>query len=144
MLDSIKDLGYKYATLFGATIGLSDMIVPTTKKDLVGKANIEQQKILDQYRQGHITQEERYNRVIEVWTQTNDLLTDELMGELRKNQNGFNPLFLMADSGARGSVWVISARTSSSMRKTAIPSMVFGVEPSRTVMKSSKVLRTAS
>ncbi|MGH0051944.1 MAG: DNA-directed RNA polymerase subunit beta' [Sphaerochaetaceae bacterium] len=103
MLDSIKDLGYQYATLFGATIGLSDMIVPTGKDVLMENANLEQQKILDQYRQGHITQEERYNRVIEVWTQTNDLLTDELMKELRASQKGFNPLFLMADSGARGS-----------------------------------------
>ncbi|MGE4454888.1 MAG: DNA-directed RNA polymerase subunit beta' [Sphaerochaeta sp.] len=103
MLDSIKDLGYRYATLFGATIGLSDMIVPSGKDELMAKANLEQQKILDQYRQGHITQEERYNRVIEVWTQTNDLLTDELMKELKVSQKGFNPLFLMADSGARGS-----------------------------------------
>lgn len=103
MLDSIKDVGYKYATLFGATIGLSDMIVPAAKQELVAKANNEQQRILEQYRQGHITQEERYNRVIEVWTQTNDQLTDALMGELRVSQNGFNPLFLMADSGARGS-----------------------------------------
>lgn len=103
MLDSIKDIGYKYATLFGATIGLSDMIVPAAKQDLVTKANNEQQRILEQYRQGHITQEERYNRVIEVWTQTNDQLTDALMSELRVSQNGFNPLFLMADSGARGS-----------------------------------------
>ncbi|MFA5446854.1 MAG: DNA-directed RNA polymerase subunit beta' [Sphaerochaeta sp.] len=103
MLDSIKDIGYKYATLFGATIGLSDMIVPAAKTQLVEKANMEQQRILEQYRQGHITQEERYNRVIEVWTQTNDKLTDELMGELKESQNGFNPLFMMADSGARGS-----------------------------------------
>ncbi|HZJ88869.1 MAG TPA: DNA-directed RNA polymerase subunit beta', partial [Sphaerochaeta sp.] len=103
MLDSIKDIGYKYATLFGATIGLSDMIVPAAKANLVEKANVEQQRILDQYRQGHITQEERYNRVIEVWTQTNDKLTDELMDELRESQSGFNPLFMMADSGARGS-----------------------------------------
>jgi len=103
MLDSIKDLGYRYATFFGATIGLSDMIVPAGKAELMTKANLEQQKILDQYRQGHITQEERYNRVIEVWTQTNDLLTDELMKELKISQKGFNPLFLMADSGARGS-----------------------------------------
>ena len=67
------------------------------------KASQEQQRIMEQYRQGHITQEERYNRVIEVWTQTNEQLTDELMEELRKDQQGFNPLFLMADSGARGS-----------------------------------------
>jgi DNA-directed RNA polymerase subunit beta' len=103
MLDSIKDVGYKYATIFGATIGLSDMIVPVAKRELVQNANAQQQRILDQYRQGHITQEERYNRVIEVWTQTNDQLTDALMTELRSSQKGFNPLFLMADSGARGS-----------------------------------------
>ena len=103
MLDSIKDVGYQYATLFGATIGLSDMIVPAAKTELVDKANAEQQRIMEQYRQGHITQEERYNRVIEVWTQTNDQLTDALMGELKSSQNGFNPLYMMADSGARGS-----------------------------------------
>ncbi|HOE88772.1 MAG: DNA-directed RNA polymerase subunit beta' [Spirochaetes bacterium ADurb.Bin315] len=103
MLDAIKDIGYKYATLFGATIGLSDMLVPQAKEALMEKASQEQQRIMEQYRQGHITQEERYNRVIEVWTQTNEQLTDELMEELRKDQQGFNPLFLMADSGARGS-----------------------------------------
>jgi DNA-directed RNA polymerase subunit beta' len=108
MLDSIKDVGYKYSTLFGATIGLSDMIVPEEKKELVSKAEQEQQKILDQYRQGHITQEERYNRVIDVWTQTNNKLSNVLMGELEKSQNSFNPLFLMADSGARGSKTQIS------------------------------------
>ncbi|MFA7117803.1 MAG: DNA-directed RNA polymerase subunit beta' [Sphaerochaetaceae bacterium] len=108
MLDSIKDIGYKYATLFGATIGLSDMIVPEEKKALVSSAEGEQQKILDQYRQGHITQEERYNRVIDVWTQTNNKLSNVLMQELEKSQNGFNPLFLMADSGARGSKTQIS------------------------------------
>ncbi len=103
LLDSIKDIGFKYATIFGATIGLSDMIIPDAKKELVEKANEQQAQILDQYRQGHITQDERYNRVIEVWSQTNEDLTTALMAQLKKSQNGFNPLFLMADSGARGS-----------------------------------------
>ncbi|MGI5908980.1 MAG: DNA-directed RNA polymerase subunit beta' [Sphaerochaetaceae bacterium] len=103
LLDSIKDIGFKYATLFGATIGLSDMIIPDAKKEMVERANQMQAQILDQYRQGHITQDERYNRVIEVWSQTNEELTNELMTQLKKSQNGFNPLFLMADSGARGS-----------------------------------------
>ncbi len=103
LLDSIKDVGYKYATLFGATIGLSDMIIPDTKAELVAKANEEQSQILSQYRSGQITQEERYNRIIGLWSSTNDQLTDDLMNQLEKSQNGFNPLYLMAVSGARGS-----------------------------------------
>ena len=103
LLDSIKDVGYKYATLFGATIGLSDMIIPTGKAKMVADANEKQNKIINQYKSGQITQEERYNRIIELWSGTNEKLTDSLMAELKVSQNGFNPLFLMADSGARGS-----------------------------------------
>lgn len=108
MVDAIKDTGYKYSTLFGATIGLSDMLVPAEKKKLVSDAEAEQQKIIDQYRHGHITQEERYNRVIDVWTQANNKLSNLLMDELKKDQKGFNSVFLMADSGARGSKTQIS------------------------------------
>jgi DNA-directed RNA polymerase subunit beta' len=103
LLDSIKDVGFKYATLFGATIGLSDMIVPEAKKTIVDAANKEQNEILDQFKQGHITKEERYNRLIDIWTIAGKNLSEKLMDELRKSQRGFNPLFLMADSGARGS-----------------------------------------
>ncbi|MDD3996130.1 MAG: DNA-directed RNA polymerase subunit beta' [Sphaerochaetaceae bacterium] len=103
MLDSIKDIGFKYATLFGATIGLSDMIVPQAKLDLVQNADQRQSEIREQYRQGHITQDERYNRVIEVWSKTTEEISNALMEELKTSQNGFNPLYLMADSGARGS-----------------------------------------
>ncbi|MFA5468242.1 MAG: DNA-directed RNA polymerase subunit beta' [Sphaerochaetaceae bacterium] len=103
MLDSIKDIGFKYATLFGATIGLSDMIIPEAKASLVKAAEERQEEIREQYRQGHITQDERYNRVIEVWSKTTEDISSSLMSELRESQNGFNPLYLMADSGARGS-----------------------------------------
>ncbi len=103
LLDSVKDLGFKYATLFGATIGLSDMVVPEKKKDLIDEANERQSVVFKQFHDGQITQEERYNRVIEVWTETNEELTDMLMDELKKSQHGFNPLYLMVDSGARGS-----------------------------------------
>ena len=103
LLDSVKDLGFKYATLFGATIGLSDMIVPDAKKEIIEEANDKQSVVFQQYHDGQITQEERYNRVIEVWTETNEILTNKLMEELKKSQHGFNPLFMMADSGARGS-----------------------------------------
>ena len=103
LCDAIKDIGFRYATVFGATIGLSDMIVPESKKALVEEANAKQSEVLDQYRHGQITQEERYNRLVDIWSHTNDELADELMAKLKESQNGFNPLFLMADSGARGS-----------------------------------------
>lgn len=103
MLDAIKDIGYKYATLFGATIGLSDMLIPKSKEKLMDEAEKKQAEIRKQYKAGHITSDERYNRIIELWTETNEKLTEDLMSELREDQKGFNSLFLMTDSGARGS-----------------------------------------
>jgi DNA-directed RNA polymerase subunit beta' len=103
MLDTIKDLGFRYATRFGATIGMEDIIIPETKRDLISKANAQVEEIQNQYLQGHITNEERYNRVVEEWSQTNEHITNELMNELRKDRGGFNPVHMMAYSGARGS-----------------------------------------
>ena len=103
MLDAVKDLGFKYATKFGATIGMEDIIIPAAKRSLISKANAQVEEIQAQYLQGHITNEERYNRVVEVWSTTNELITNELMEELKKNRDGFNPVYMMANSGARGS-----------------------------------------
>ena len=103
MLDIIKDTGYKYATKFGASIGMDDIIIPESKKDLIDAANNEVQKIQNQYLAGHITQEERYNRVVEVWSKTNEELTNVMMEKLQNDQGGFNNVYMMADSGARGS-----------------------------------------
>ncbi|MGA2976260.1 MAG: DNA-directed RNA polymerase subunit beta' [Spirochaetia bacterium] len=103
MLDAVKDLGFKYATRFGATIGMDDIVIPDAKKALIKEANAKVDEIQRQYLQGHITNEERYNRVIEVWSSTNELITNELMDELRKDHDGFNPVYMMAHSGARGS-----------------------------------------
>src|SRR5208337_3899194 len=103
MLDAVKDLGFKYATRFGATIGMDDIVVPGAKKALIKEANSKVDEIQRQYLQGHITNEERYNRVIEVWSSTNELITNELMDELKKDHDGFNPVYMMANSGARGS-----------------------------------------
>jgi DNA-directed RNA polymerase subunit beta' len=103
MLDTIKDLGFKYVTIFGATIGVDDVVIPEQKKEMIESANKRVMEIQNQYLQGHITQEERYNRVIEVWSKTNEELTNEVMKLLKKDRNGFNPIYLMADSGARGS-----------------------------------------
>ena len=103
MLDKTKDLGFKYATLFGATIGMDDIVIPDEKKDMMEVANSEVVKIQNQYLQGHITQEERYNRVVEVWSKTNEDLTAEVMKTLKADRDGFNPVYMMAISNARGS-----------------------------------------
>lgn len=108
LLDSVKDLGYRYATIFGATIGLSDMIVPSGKKDLIAKAEEEEAKIKEQLVRGTISEEEKKSKVISLWNNTKNELTDMLMKEMREDQHGFNPLFMMADSGARGSSKQIS------------------------------------
>jgi DNA-directed RNA polymerase subunit beta' len=103
MLDTIKATGYKYATLFGATIGVDDIVVPSSKTDMIAKANREVDGIQNQWRQGHITAEERYNRVVEVWSKTNEELTNVMMKTLEEDREGFNSIFVMAKSGARGS-----------------------------------------
>ena len=103
MLDSVKELGFSYATRFGATIGMDDIIVPDAKDGMIKAATAQVEQIHGQYLQGHITNEERYNRVIEVWSTTNDDLTNELMKELEADKQGFNPVHMMANSGARGS-----------------------------------------
>jgi len=103
MLDAIKDVGYKNATFFGATISMQDIIVPKEKKEMVDAANKEVDGILKQYRQGVITGDERYNRVIEVWSKTNEEITNVMMDNLKKDKEGFNTIYMMATSGARGS-----------------------------------------
>ncbi len=103
MLDAIKSTGYKYATVFGATIAVDDIVVPKEKPEMIEKANKEVESIQKQYRQGHITQEERYNRVVEVWSKTNDDLTAMVMKYLENDRGGFNSIWMMANSGARGS-----------------------------------------
>ncbi|MDR0909519.1 MAG: DNA-directed RNA polymerase subunit beta' [Spirochaetaceae bacterium] len=103
MLDAIKATGYKYATVFGATIGVDDIVVPKEKPEMIEKANKEVEAIQKQWRQGHITNEERYNRVIEVWNRTNEDLTNVMMKTLEADKNGFNSIYMMANSGARGS-----------------------------------------
>ena len=103
MLDAIKATGYKYATVFGATIGVDDIVVPKEKPEMIEKANREVDSIQKQWRQGHITQEERYNRVVEVWSKTNEDLTNIMMKTLEADRDGFNSVYMMANSGARGS-----------------------------------------
>ncbi|WP_027626617.1 DNA-directed RNA polymerase subunit beta' [Clostridium lundense] len=99
MLDKIKAKGYHYSTIGAITVSTSDMVVPEAKKKLLAEADEAVNKIEKMYRRGFISEDERYERVIEKWTKTTDQIADALMNNLDK----FNPIFMMADSGARGS-----------------------------------------
>ncbi|MFA6199431.1 MAG: DNA-directed RNA polymerase subunit beta' [Bacteroidales bacterium] len=102
-LDDIKDLGYKMAFKGGLSFNLGDVIVPEEKAILIGKANKEVDDVVMNYQMGLITNNERYNQIIDVWTNTNRDLTNVVMREVSKDRQGFNPVFMMLDSGARGS-----------------------------------------
>ena len=108
MHDAIKDVGYKNATFYGATLCIDDILVPEIKADMVEKANKEVNEIIGQYSKGVVTAEERYNKVCQVWARTNDSLTKSMMENLEKDKDGFNTIWMMAKSGARGSRGQIS------------------------------------
>ena len=99
MLDRIKALGYHYSSIGAVTVAASDMIVPQAKYDLLKDADETVDKIEKMYKRGFISEDERYERVIEKWTKTTEDVADALMDSLDK----WNPIFMMADSGARGS-----------------------------------------
>jgi len=103
MLDAIKSVGYKYATFFGATISMDDIIVPPQKVEMIESANKEVEAVQKRYHAGLITQDERYNRVCDIWAKTNEELTNIMMDNLEKDKDGFNTIYMMATSGARGS-----------------------------------------
>ena len=111
VLDRLKDLGYAQATAAGISISLSDMIIPPEKAELIAAARKEIRTVEDKYKKGLITDGERYNMVIDQWTDANDKLTVKLFSALERNvdpvnvqsANDLNPVFMMVDSGARGS-----------------------------------------
>ena len=102
-LDDIKDLGYSMAFKGGLSFNLDDVIVPQIKETLVGSASAEVDEVVSNYNMGFITNNERYNQIIDIWTHTNSQLTVSLMNQLSKDKQGFNPVYMMLDSGARGS-----------------------------------------
>ena len=102
-LDGIKNLGYRMAYEAGLSFNLDDIIIPESKKDLVEKGNAEVQQITENYNMGFITDTERYNQVIDTWTHINNDLGNVLMKEMTEADQGFNAVFMMLDSGARGS-----------------------------------------
>ena len=102
-LDQVKKLGFESATKFAPTISLADVKTPESKTKLIEKANKEIERVENEHRKGVITNEERFKKVIEIWTITNEKITEDLFKLLREDQGGFNPIYTMAESGARGS-----------------------------------------
>jgi DNA-directed RNA polymerase subunit beta' len=105
MLDEIKSLGFRYATRSGLSIGIDDMVIPDNKKTLVKDADKQVIAVQQQYLDGAITNGERYNKVIEIWSAITEKVADEMFGQMqRRDKEGqLNPIYVMADSGARGS-----------------------------------------
>ncbi|PIS09797.1 MAG: DNA-directed RNA polymerase subunit beta' [Bdellovibrio sp. CG10_big_fil_rev_8_21_14_0_10_47_8] len=113
LADKIMELGFKYSTQAGIAIGIDDMIIPATKVTHIAEAERQVSEIQQQYDEGLITDGERYNKVVDIWAQTADKVAKDMMGQIEKQKfliNGkeivgpsFNPIFIMADSGARGS-----------------------------------------
>ncbi len=102
-LDDIKDLGYHYAFKGGLSFNLSYVMIPDEKMKFVKQAEGEVEEIWSNYNNGFITNNERYNQVIDIWTRINSRLADTLLKQLKEDNQGFNPIYMMLDSGARGS-----------------------------------------
>ncbi|MDR2286458.1 MAG: DNA-directed RNA polymerase subunit beta' [Prevotellaceae bacterium] len=102
-LDDIKELGYSMAFKGGLSFNLDDVIIPAEKAQLVEQGYTEVEEVLNNYNMGFITNNERYNQIIDIWTHTNAKLTQTLMKQLTSDNQGFNSVFMMLDSGARGS-----------------------------------------
>jgi len=102
-LDDLKELGFRYSTAGGLSVSYADMIIPEEKVNLISKANKKVGDILNEHEMGVITDAERYNKIIDVWTHTANDVARALMEKLRVHNHGFNSLHMMVDSGARGS-----------------------------------------
>src|SRR6266550_8463541 len=104
-LDELKDLGFRYATLSGLSIGIDDMHIPSSKERHITEARRLVNEVEQQYQDGVITNGERYNKVVDIWAHTTELISEEMFRELEAGEQGgeFNPIYMMADSGARGS-----------------------------------------
>ena len=126
-LDGIKDLGYRLAYEGGLSFNLGDIIIPEEKEELIRKGNEEIERIASEYGMGFITDKERYNQVIDTWTHVNNDLSAILMKTMKEADQGFNAVYMMLDSGARGSAGQISQL--SGMRGLMAKPQKAGAEP---------------
>ncbi|HOP08205.1 MAG TPA: DNA-directed RNA polymerase subunit beta' [candidate division Zixibacteria bacterium] len=102
-LDRLKYIGFEYATKAGVTVSIEDLVVPEAKNQIIAEAHEEIKKIQKRYERGVITNGERYNQVIDTWTGATNSVAEVMFENLSQQEDGFNPVFMMADSGARGS-----------------------------------------
>jgi len=102
-LDAIKNLGFENATTAGLTFSIADIVIPDAKEVLISGAQKEVEKARGNYAMGFITENERYNQVIDIWTHINNQVSEVLFDTLKNDRDGFNAIYMMADSGARGS-----------------------------------------
>ena len=102
-LDQLKDLGFWMATVSGVSIAISDVLIPDAKDEILGVAQKEVDEIKNKYDRHILTDGERYNKVIDIWTHATNRVAGSMMDSIREDRQGFNPVYMMADSGARGS-----------------------------------------
>ncbi|MBD3392172.1 MAG: DNA-directed RNA polymerase subunit beta' [Chitinivibrionales bacterium] len=102
-LDAVKDLGYEYATIAGVTFGVDDLVIPDEKYAIIKATEEEVSRIRKQYERGIITEGERYNKIIDLWTRTTNAVSEALYDLLARDKDGFNPVYMMLDAKARGS-----------------------------------------
>jgi len=101
-LDALKDFGFRYATMGGISVGVVDLEIPTEKSEILREADEEVARYTRAYQNGVISNGERYNKVIDTWTHANNDVADAMVRRLERSNNGFNPVFMMMNSGARG------------------------------------------
>ena len=102
-LDNLKNLGFEFATKAGLSIAVSDILIPERKNQIIDKAQAEVDSIQDKFKRHILTDGERYNKVIDIWTHATNDVAATMMESMKTNKDGFNPVYMMADSGARGS-----------------------------------------
>ncbi len=103
ILDNLKNLGFKYSTAAGISISIDDINVPESKEGVIKESKKKVLEIQQQFSAGLLTEQERYNKIIDIWTNTNNMLANEMMKLMKEDKGGFNSIYMMADSGARGS-----------------------------------------
>ncbi len=102
-LDNLKNLGFKYATKAGISISAADIIIPQNKMSMIDEAKAKIKQIQSEFEQGLLTAQERYNKSIDIWTETSEAMGKLMMEKVKNDKEGFNSIYMMADSGARGS-----------------------------------------
>ncbi|HOS98471.1 MAG TPA: DNA-directed RNA polymerase subunit beta', partial [Deltaproteobacteria bacterium] len=103
-LDNLKDLGFHYSTVSGLTVGMGDMMIPETKAKIVADGRKQVAEVEERTSRGELTEAERYNRIIDIWSKATDDVRKSMMEVLERDRSGFNPIFMMTHSGARGSI----------------------------------------